>query len=65
MQKKLFALAMGTLLFGGSLAAVAANQTAPAAKQATCCDGNMSCCDGNSACCDKPCCDRCPSKGAN
>jgi hypothetical protein len=58
MQKKLFALALGALLFGGSLAAVAATQNEPTRQQ--------SCCDGNSACCNhggEPCCDHCPNKG--
>ena len=59
MQKKLFALALGALLFGGSLAAVAATQTEPT-RQHTCCDGNGPCCDHEG----QPCCDRCPDKAA-
>lgn len=58
MQKKLLALALGALLFGGSLAAVAATQT-ETARIPTCCDGNAACCDRGG----EPCCDHCPNKG--
>ncbi len=63
MQKKLFTLALGALLFGGSLAAVAATQDPHRTSQAPCC-----CCDNDhpcgDACRDKPCCDHCPNQKA-
>lgn len=62
MQKKLFALALGTLLFGGSLAAIAATQSPQADPQACCC------CEDNAPCCgkqgDAPCCDKCLNEAA-